>query len=98
MHRPRRLSSVSAREGRRSLSTPTDSHAPKLTRTRQTDVCTHAAHSRAVLDPCMACARRGMRDVVAAARAGERGAFTLSHLRIGDVLLEVTELVRMHQV
>ena len=41
---------------------------------------------------------RGMREVVASARAGERGAFNLSNVRIGDVLLEVTNLVRTHQV
>lgn len=42
--------------------------------------------------------KEGMRQLVAAARAGERGAFNLAHLRIGDVLLEVTRLVRVHQV
>ena len=42
--------------------------------------------------------KAGMRELVAAARAGERGAFNLSNLRIGDVLLEVTNLVRTHQV
>ena len=42
--------------------------------------------------------KEGMREVVAAARAGERGGFTLSHVRIGDVLLQVTNLVRTHQV
>ena len=40
----------------------------------------------------------GMRDLVAAARAGERGAFNLRNLKIGDVLLQVTDLVRTHQV
>lgn len=42
--------------------------------------------------------REGMRELVTQARAGERGAFNLAHLRIGDVLLEVTRLVRIHQV
>ena len=31
-------------------------------------------------------------------RIGERGAFNLANLKIGDVLLEVTNLVRTHQV
>ena len=32
------------------------------------------------------------------ARAGQRGAFNLAHLQIGEVLLEVTDLVRTHRV
>ena len=42
--------------------------------------------------------RRGMRNLVESARAGERGAFNLRHLKVGEVLLEVTSLVRTHHV
>ena len=42
--------------------------------------------------------RAGMRDLVGRARAGQRGAFNLAHLQIGEVLLEVTDLVRTHRV
>lgn len=42
--------------------------------------------------------RDGISALVARARAGERGAFNLRNLRIGDVLLEVTSLVRTHRV
>ena len=56
---------------------------------------THAREQRCD-DP--AAFKAGMKRLVASARAGERGAFNLSNLRIGDVLLEVTDLVRTHRV
>ena len=56
---------------------------------------THAKEQRCA-DP--AAFKRGMAELVASARAGERGAFNLRNLKIGDVLLEVTSLVRTHQV
>ena len=42
--------------------------------------------------------KTGMKELIDKVRAGERGAFNLSNVRIGDVLLEVTSLVRTHQV
>ena len=42
--------------------------------------------------------KEGMRKLVAAARAGERGAFNLAQLRIGDVLLEVVPTARLEPV
>jgi len=42
--------------------------------------------------------RAGMADIVTRARCGSDGALSLSTLRIGDVLLEVTSLVRSHHV
>ena len=39
-----------------------------------------------------------MRQLVAKAGAGQRGLFNLGHVKIGEVLLEVTSLLRTHQV
>ena len=42
--------------------------------------------------------KQGMKTLIGRVRAGERGAFNLSNVRIGDVLLDVTSLVRTHSV
>lgn len=42
--------------------------------------------------------KAGMKRLVDGAHAGKRGAFNLRNLRIGEVLLEVTDLVRNHRV
>ena len=55
----------------------------------------HAKEERCT-DP--AAFKLGMKRLVESARAGDRGSFNLRNLRIGDVLLEVTSLVRTHQV
>ena len=56
---------------------------------------THAREQRCA-DP--AAFKEGMRQLVAKAGAGQRGLFNLGHVKIGEVLLEVTSLVRTHQV
>lgn len=55
----------------------------------------HAREQRCA-DP--AAFKLGMKQLVESTRAGERGAFNLRNLRVGEVLMEVSDLVRRHQV